>query len=108
VEVVRGDIGRQPLNVLPDIGAVRGAITRKALVPGEIVTQVVLVARALVSSGEEVITVARIGALEVRGRAIAAQSGGLGETVIVVNPDSRKRLRGRIVGSAVVEVLHGS
>jgi flagella basal body P-ring formation protein FlgA len=108
VEVLRGDIGRQALGVLPAIGAVTGAITRKALVPGEVVTQVVIVSRALVSSGDEVITVARLGALEVRGRAIAAQSGGLGETVIVVNPDSRKRLRGRIVGSAVVEVLHGS
>ena len=51
---------------------------------------------------------ARIGAVEVRGRAIAAQSGGLGETVIVVNPDSRKRLRARIVADATVEVIHGS
>jgi flagella basal body P-ring formation protein FlgA len=55
-----------------------------------------------------VVTVARIGALEIRGRAIAAQSGSLGETVIVVNPESRKRLRGRIVADATVEVMHGS
>jgi flagella basal body P-ring formation protein FlgA len=52
--------------------------------------------------------VARVGGLEVRGRAIAFQSGSAGDTVIVVNPDSRKRLRGRVIGPALVEVLHGS
>jgi flagella basal body P-ring formation protein FlgA len=55
-----------------------------------------------------VVTVAREGGLEVRGRAVAAQSGELGRTVIVVNPDSRKRLYGRVVAEGVVEVRHGS
>lgn len=108
LETHRDDIGRQRLAPLPTLGAVRGATTRKALLPGEIVTDVVLVPRSVVTSGEEVVTVARVGALEVRGRAIAAQSGGVGETVIVVNPDSRKRLRARVVAGALVEVLHGS
>ncbi len=107
IELVDGDIGRQPLRALLPLEGASGATTRKALLPGEIVTPVVLAARALVTSGEEVSTVARLGGVEVRGRAIAAQSGALGETVIVVNPDSRRRLRGRVVGQAQVEVLHG-
>ncbi|AMY10414.1 flagellar basal body P-ring biosynthesis protein FlgA [Luteitalea pratensis] len=108
VEVVRGDIGRQVFGVLPTMDAVTGVSTRKTLMPGEVITPVALVAHEMVASGEEVVTIARIGAIEVRGRAIAAQSGGLGETVIVVNPDSRKRLRARIVAAAMVEVFHGS
>lgn len=108
VEVVHGDIGRQAFGPLPTIDALTGAMTRQALLEGEVVTPLVLVTRALVTSGDEVVIVARVGALEVRGRAIAAQSGKLGETVIVVNPDSRKRLRARVVAAARVEVLHGS
>ncbi len=108
VEEVRADIGRQPLAALPTLSQLGDGTTRTALRAGDIVTPVVLVMRALVSSGHEVVTVARVAGLEVRGRAIAAQSGGLGQTVIVVNPDSRKRLRGRVVAEDVVEVLHGS
>lgn len=108
VETVVDDIGRQLLAPLPTLAAVTAATTRKALAPGEVVTQTALVLAPLVTSGQDVMTVARVGALEVRGRAVAAQSGQLGETVIVVNPDTRKRLRARIVGDALVEVLLGS
>jgi flagella basal body P-ring formation protein FlgA len=108
ITAVHEDIGRQPFAPLPTLEDVTGAVARKPLVEGDIVTRSALVARPLVSSGDEVVTVARVGALEVRGRAIAAQSGDLGDTVIVVNPDSRKRLHARVVAGAVVEVLHGS
>ncbi|BCS33519.1 hypothetical protein TBR22_A27460 [Luteitalea sp. TBR-22] len=108
LEGVRDDVGRQPLSPLPTLEAVRGLTTRKALQAGEVVTRLAAVVPALVNSGDEVVTIARVGALEVRGRAIAAQSGTLGQTVIVVNPDSKKRLRGRVVAEALVEVLHAS
>lgn len=102
------DVGRQPLVALPTLDDVVGATARKPLPEGAVVTRAALLARPLVSTGDEVVTVARIGALEVRGRAIAAQAGSLGETVVVVNPDSRKRLQGRVVAEALVEVGHGS
>lgn len=108
VEVVSGDIGRQPVAPLPTLAMVTTATTRKALLAGEVITQASLVTPPLVASGQEVVTVARVAGLEVRGRAIAAQSGGLGQTVIVVNPDSRRKLRGRVVGAAAVEVHLGS
>jgi len=108
VEVVRDDIGRQMFAVLPTIDTLAGAVTRKALMPNEVVSPLVLVTRSLVTSGDEVVTVARVGSVEVRGRAIAAQSGKLGETVIVINPDSRKRLRARVVADSRVEVMLGT
>lgn len=108
LETVVDDIGRQPLTPLPRLEAVAAATTRKALLPGEVVTQAALVMQPLVASGQDVMTFARAGALEVRGRAVAAQSGQLGDTVIVVNPETRRRLRGRVVGDALVEVQLGS
>lgn len=108
VELVRDDIGRQVFAVLPTLAALDGAVTRKALLSHEVVSAPALIARALVTSGDEVVTVARVGTVEVRGRAIAAQSGTLGEIVIVVNPDSRKRLRARVVADARVEVILGT
>jgi flagella basal body P-ring formation protein FlgA len=107
-EEVRADIGRQRLAPLPTMAQASATTTRVAIRAGDVVTPVVLVRRALVASGDEVVTLARVGALEVRGRAVAAQSGDLGETVIVVNPDSRKRLRGRVVADNVVEVRNAS
>lgn len=105
---VREDIGRQLLAPLPTLAAVIGATSRKSFRDGDVVTHTALVARPLVASGDEVVTVARIGGLEIRGRAIAAQAAGLGDPVIVVNPDSRRRLHGRVRGQALVEVMHGS
>jgi flagella basal body P-ring formation protein FlgA len=108
VVTVRDDIGRQPFSPLPTLAALTGAMARRALLADDVLTAAAIVERALVTSGDEVVTVARVGGLEVRGRAIAAQSGGLGDTVIVVNPDSRRRLRARVVADAEVEVVHGS
>ena len=108
LDVVRDDIGRQALVPLPALATVLSSTTRRSLIAGEVVTATLLTTPDAVESGDEVITVARIEGLEVRGRAIAFQSGSAGETVILINPDSRKRLRGRVVGPALVEVLHGS
>ena len=60
----------------------------------------------LVKSGDEVQTVVRIGALEARGSAIAAQSGTLGEEIRVVNADSKRALKARVTGEGEVEVIH--
>ena len=108
LDVVREDIGRQPLMPLPSLAQATASTTRRSLMSGEIVTTPALTVPPAVASGDEVVTVARAGGIEVRSRAIASQSGVTGDTVILVNPDSRKRLRGRVVGPALVEVLHGS
>ncbi|HTV03537.1 MAG TPA: flagellar basal body P-ring formation chaperone FlgA [Luteitalea sp.] len=108
VDAVREDIGRQPFMALPTLAAVTTSTTRRSLMAGEVITTTALTVPAAVTSGDEVVTVARISGIEVRSRAIASQSGVPGDTVILVNPDSRKRLRGRVVGPALVEVLHGS
>jgi flagella basal body P-ring formation protein FlgA len=64
--------------------------------------------RPVVVVRDEVATIARVEGLEIRSRAVATQSGELGDVIWVVNPDSRKRLRARVVGPGLVEVGHGS
>lgn len=108
VTTVHDDIGRLPIAPLPTLDATTGAVTRRALGPGEVIASAVLVPRPLVRVGDEVVTIARVGPVEVRGRAVAAQAGELGETVVVVNPDSHRRLRARVVAEQTVEVGHGS
>ncbi len=50
-------------------------------------------------------TVVRIGALEARGSAVAAQSGALGDEIRVVNADSKRALKGASPAKAKSEVI---
>jgi flagella basal body P-ring formation protein FlgA len=105
---VMGDPGRQPIVRLPRLSDVVGRRLKRGVAADEAIAGMLVDAPPLVKTGTTVTTVARVQGLEVRGRAVAAQDGSLGDTVQVVNPDSRKRLQGRVIGESVVEVLHVS
>ncbi len=106
VAVEVGDIGRVRLERLPQLVEVVGARTRRAVEPGEPITASALTIPPLVRSGESVVTLARIGSIEARGRATASQRGSLGDLIRLVNPESGRRLRGRVVARGQVEVIH--
>lgn len=101
-----GDVGRTRLERLPELAEVVGAKTRRAVEPGEPITTSALTIPPLVRSGETVVTLARIGPVEARGRATASQRGSLGDVIRLVNPESGRRLRGRVVAQGQVEVIH--
>jgi flagella basal body P-ring formation protein FlgA len=106
LETVVEDVGRVPLKTLPDS---RFAIGSKALRPiaaGEQVTTTMIAAPVLVKSGDQVQTIVRVGSLEAHGVAVATQTGSLGEEIRLVNTSSRRTLRGRVVGTREVEVMH--
>jgi flagella basal body P-ring formation protein FlgA len=73
---------------------------------GDVLTDTMVRARPLVQSGDEVTVRARVGGVEAQGRAIAAQAGGHGAVIQVVNPETRRMLKGRIVARGEVEVMH--
>lgn len=108
VVAMRADVGRVPFEPLPQADVVIGRLLRRPVADAAVITRAAVDVPALVRSGGTVVTIARVDGIEVRGQAVAAQDGGLGEVVIVVNPDSRKRLRGRVVAESLVEVLHAS
>jgi flagella basal body P-ring formation protein FlgA len=59
-----------------------------------------------VRAGDRVVTVAIVGAVSVEGSAVALQSGRLGGTIRLTNPDSRRQISGVIVAPGRVEVMH--
>ena len=60
----------------------------------------------LVTAGQAVVAVARIGAVEVTAAARAIEAGALGDAIRVSMADRRRVLHGRVVGPGRVEVIH--
>jgi flagella basal body P-ring formation protein FlgA len=106
--VVRTDAPGVLIEALPARDSVVGMRTVRALAAGEVVTSRVVRILPLVRSGDRVVIHATIGSVRITGAAMAQQTGGIGDVIRLVNPDSRRVLRGRIVGKGEVEVMHGS
>lgn len=60
----------------------------------------------LVTAGQAVVVIARIGSVEVTAAARAIEAGALGEAVRVSMTDRRRVLHGRVVGPGRVEVMY--
>lgn len=95
-----------PLRRIPRVDEVVGTRALVNLAPGEVVTRrAVVVARPAVKSGQVVRATARSGGIEVTASLVAAQDGAPGAIIKVVNKESRRELRARVVGSGTVEVI---
>jgi flagella basal body P-ring formation protein FlgA len=105
-ERVTADVGRMPLEALPDEALLTGARVTRPVAEGQAIVATMVASTQLVKSGDEVRTIVRIGALEARGSAIAAQSGALGDEIRVVNAESKRALKARVSGEGEVEVIH--
>jgi len=106
VLAVVDDVGRVPIEPLPTLDAVSGARARRALEPGEVLTAVTVRIPPLVQSRDDVSVLVSLGQVQVRGHARALQSGGLGDEILLVNPENNRRLTGIVIGPGQVEVLH--
>ena len=106
LERVTADVGRMPLEALPDERALAGARVTRPIAEGRPILASMVASTQLVKSGDEVVTVVRIGALEARGAAIASQSGALVDEIRVVNAESKRALKARVTGDGEVEVIH--
>jgi len=47
-----------------------------------------------------------VGGIEAEARMVAADNGDKGSVIRVVNPESRRSIRARVVAAGVVEVIH--
>jgi flagella basal body P-ring formation protein FlgA len=85
--------------------AVVGRVPRHAMAPGAALVEDDLAEGALLRRGDPVVLVSRFGGIEVRvaGRALGRASPG--GAVSVENTQSRRIIRGRLVGDGIVEVL---
>lgn len=105
IEASRDRLPSLPLRRLPRSSEVTGARALVHVAPGEVVTRSAVSARAAVRSGQTVRAIARVDGLEVVASLVAVQDGAPGAVIRVVNRESRKELRARVVAGGVVEVV---
>lgn len=95
-----------PLRRLPTASALVGAKTLRPLTAGVPVQESFVAIPKLISPGDKVTAIAGAGAIEVSATFIAADGGNVGDVIRVVNPETRRYLRGRILRAGFVEVIH--
>jgi flagella basal body P-ring formation protein FlgA len=103
-----GELIGVPLRHLPTLETLRGGRLIRDLGQGDVVTGQIVQEVPYVRSGDVVVVHVRIGPVIADGRAIASQNGGPGDVIRLVNPESRRTLRGRVVAPGEVEVVHES
>jgi flagella basal body P-ring formation protein FlgA len=108
LRAARGELRDVPLHRLPDVTALVEARVVRDLPADTVLTSQMTKAAPPVRSGQRVVLRARVGGAEASAVGIATQSGGVGDVVRVVNPDSRRTVFGRVVGPGEIEVVHGS
>lgn len=101
----RSELGEVALQRLPLAADAVGARARRGLVPGELLLSALFSTRRLVQSGDTVRIRFTAESVVAESPGVAAQSGGAGDAIRVVNPTSRKALTARIVGPGEVEVV---
>lgn len=105
VEASRVELGILPLRRLPRRAEVVGARALVNLAPGEVVASHSVSSRPAVKSGQVVRALARVGDLEASAALTAVQDGVEGAVIRVVNKESRRELRAKVLEPGVVEVM---
>jgi flagella basal body P-ring formation protein FlgA len=104
VEVVRAELQDTPLRRLPTGDQVVGSrVLRPVPAKGVVLPGAVVVRRAI-EPGDQIIGVALVGDIRVSAELRATDGGEAGDVIRVVNTDTQRILRGRIVGEGLVEV----
>jgi len=104
-ERVEAKLEDVPLRRVPDLDDVLGATALRDIAPGERLSAGMILIPPAIRTGQHVTAFSRIGDVEVSANLMAAESGVSGDVIRLVNPDSRRSLRARIVSSSRVEVI---
>lgn len=101
-----GAPGAVMLRRLPTAAGLVGATLRRDAASGEVLTTQSVVMPPAVRVGDVVEARASIGSVQAMGALTVLDSGAEGAIVRVVNRDSKREVRARVVRSGVVEVIH--
>jgi flagella basal body P-ring formation protein FlgA len=96
-----------PLRRLPTMAELVGSRALRLLPAGEPVPANAVALRRKVEPGDSVTVVAASGAVQVTATFVAADGGQPGSVIRVVNPDSHRFLRGRVMDDGTIEVIDG-
>ena len=100
------EIGQQGISELPSLATAVGARASRALVEGDVVTSTVLSIALPVRSGDLVVVRTVVGNVSASVTAVASQSGEVGKTILLVNRETGRRLKGRVTGRQTAEVVY--
>jgi len=106
VSPAKGELRALPLRRLPTVAALVGAKTLRPLEVGLPIQSSFVAMKKTIEAGDKVTVVAAAGAIEVTATLVAADGGHVGDVIRVVNPVTKRYLRGRILRAGFVEVLH--
>ena len=101
----RHEIASGPLRPWPTIEDVVGSKTLRDLPPDACIVRTAIAARPDVRTGDGVTAVSMIDGVVVSAQLVAAESGDAGSVIRVVNQQSRRSLKARIVSPGLVEIL---
>jgi flagella basal body P-ring formation protein FlgA len=101
----RDEIVEGPLRVPPSASAVSGCRVLRDIQAGAAVTAASVMAKLAVRTGQTVTAVSRASGIEVSASMVAADSGNPGSIIRVVNRDTRRALRARIISTGIVEII---
>ncbi len=99
------EVGQVPLQRYPQAADIVGARVLRPVRAGETIVASAVALPPLVRSGDAVEAHARDGRVNVVATLTAAQSGSLGDVILVVNPRGGRRLKARVSGAGRVEVM---
>jgi flagella basal body P-ring formation protein FlgA len=106
VNAVRGVVADVPFRRLPTLVEVVGGRVLRTLAPGAVLQPGSVAVIPLVRAGQNVTALAKIGTVEASLTFVAVDGGGTGDVIRILNPDTRKTLRARVVSTGLVEVIN--
>jgi flagella basal body P-ring formation protein FlgA len=106
LEDVHDEITDGPLRPLPTAADLTGCRSVRDLQAGAPIAAGSVVARLAVRTGQTVTAVMRAFGVEASASMVAADSGNPGSIIRVVNRETRRALRARIVSTEIVEIIH--
>ncbi|MCC7010594.1 MAG: flagellar basal body P-ring formation protein FlgA [Acidobacteria bacterium] len=102
-----GELVDVPLKPLPAAHELVGARVLQPIAAGAVVLPGTVLLRREVERGDPVVAIAAGVAIEVTATLAAADGGRAGDVIRVVNPETKRYLRARIVRKGLVEVING-
>lgn len=113
VEIAAGDlvaatheIANASLRALPTLDVASHARTMRAIPQDGCITSPAIAALPAVRGGRDVIAIARIDGVEAQATMTAAENGDAGSVIRVVNRQTRRALKARVVSAGLVEIIH--
>ncbi len=94
------------LRALPTVEAAANARSLRPLVEGACITASAVAALPAVRGGHDVVAITRIGEVEARATVTAAENGDAGAVIRVVNRQTQRPLKARVLSKGIVEIVH--